>query len=197
MPSEPGNPTLPTGDAAQEDSEAGSATAPSRGGFPDSRSVSDIVGEVSFEKCPGMRTVAETNSASGPSGDGPPHMRSVSDVVEASLPEKDLGIRPRASELQLIWSWVAIGLMAAVVLLLGLTIWRWFDLEQELRQALLHPAQASQAIGAPDLAQYKEVSQMMYEQTWRFVDRAVLGGLMSLITLVIGYVFGARRNGEK
>ena len=83
------------------------------------------------------------------------------------------------------------GLIVVIAGLLALVVLKWFGLERELQTKLLELAR--EPAGGPQIETYKDISQQTFDKTWRFVDRVILGGLMSLLTLIIGYVFGARR----
>ena len=101
--------------------------------------------------------------------------------------------REKATELQFLWSWVAVGLILVIATLFVVVVLKWFSLERELQTRLIEISKDAAAEPSARLEMYKDISQQTFDRTWRVVDRVILGGFMSLLTLIIGYVFGARR----
>ena len=101
--------------------------------------------------------------------------------------------REKATELQFFWSCVAVGLIVVIAVMLAVVVHKWFGLEREFQTQLIDGGKDAAADASARVETYKDVSQLTFDRVWRIVDRVILGGLMSLLTLIIGDVFGARR----
>lgn len=114
----------------------------------------------------------------------------LSDIVEQETPE---GVgREKATELQRFWSWAALGIFVVMAILSFMVCRGWYAVDQEFREALVMTETNGFSQANMDL--YTRLSDQAFERSWRIVDRLVMGGLMSLLTLIVGYIFGARRH---
>ena len=82
----------------------------------------------------------------------------------------------------------------AITIFLFVLAMRWFSLESELQLKLADTISATKDCAAPGAQIHKELAQDSFDRTCRIAERIVLGGLMSVLTLIIGYVFGVRRS---
>ena len=102
--------------------------------------------------------------------------------------------REKATELQFLWSWVAVGLILLIALLLSVVVFKWFSLERDFQTQLLVLIKDDTTSNASaQIEMYKDISQQTFDRAWRVVDGVILGGFMSLLTLIIGYVFGVQK----
>jgi hypothetical protein len=119
-----------------------------------------------------------------------PH--SVAEAVNNTLSDQNaVTNREPATELQFIWSTVAICIMAFMALVTVALLWRWSRADDQLICQFVSLATNEVSKANNDL--YKTVSDQIFERNWKILDRLVLGGLMSMLTLIIGFVFGIRK----
>ena len=115
-------------------------------------------------------------------------------VDETLSPDLVLKSREKATELQFIWSLAAMVLMGFIVVILMGCAAYWFRVEKDLRSKIL-PCNAVQYSDS-QVVSYITNTEKSHERLWKFIDRVVLGALMSLLTLIVGYVFGVKTQSE-
>ncbi|MEI6166977.1 MAG: hypothetical protein WCS52_07260 [bacterium] len=113
-------------------------------------------------------------------------------VVNEQMPAADAAMEEKATELQRFWSWAALGIFVVMAVLIFLVCLNWYSTDQGFRVALI--TSSTNDLSQVKIDQYTKLSDQAFERSWRVVDRVVMGGLMSLLTLIIGYIFGTRRS---
>ncbi len=100
-------------------------------------------------------------------------------------------IREPATELELFWSVVAAVIFVVIATFIAVIFWRWYVDDKGLKATL--SIIGPNGVSKEAIKQYCELSNQAFQRAWQLVDRVVLGGLMSLLTLILGYVFGIKR----
>lgn len=102
--------------------------------------------------------------------------------------------RIKAHEILIFWSWVAVGIIIVMTTLILVIGTQWYTTDCKIRELLVMTSTNSATQANMDL--YTTLSNQVFERSWQLVDRLVMGGFMSLLTLIIGYVFGAHQRSK-
>lgn len=118
------------------------------------------------------------------------------DRIVASDPvlHDEKSAREKATELQMFWSLAALAIFVVMAALTITACWQWYAADRGYREALIITGTNDVSTAAMDM--YTRLSDLAFERFWKVIDRLVMGGLMSLLTLIVGYIFGVRRQAK-
>lgn len=136
---------------------------------------------------PNASPTQEHDDEQAPSTPGTVTRAYVDDITDQTVPGGPGGLRERASELAIFWSWVAAGLLVAMLVVWLAVAWQHMVVERDLMREVV----AGRGLDLSNATLLRDLTEQSFERTARLLDR-LFAVFVPLLTAIVGYVFGAR-----